>query len=277
MRWNLFAWMLVTASAVVGPAAAGPGTAVGVDRNAILQAANSERVLVVGDDLAIGDRVVTDGKGLVQIQFSDNTRLVVGPNSSLVIEDYLLREDGSAGNFVVSALTGTFRFATGIGAKEKYRIQVPTGTIGIRGTKFDFQVSGTTASVLAYEGEVHICTRGAACATLSTHCDIGQLEPDESFVVDTKREKRSARKLKETFPLAASQSGLFEPFRISGASGCLGSEPATAIGSIVGNSVAPVRLPTAAAPEPAPGGGESSDCAGNSSPNPGNSQNCTGK
>ncbi len=92
---------------------------------------------VVGSDIFIGDQVVTGAKGQVQILFADNTHLVVGPNSALTIEDYLLRNNGSAGKFVVDMLAGSFRFATGESAKNRYRIDTPTGTIGVRGTGFD--------------------------------------------------------------------------------------------------------------------------------------------
>ena len=93
----------------------------------------------VGSDIFIGDQVVTDARGLVQIKFSDNTKLVVGPNSSLVIEDYLLREDGSGGKLAINALSGTFRFVTGGAAKDRYLIETPTGTIGVRGTELRSQ------------------------------------------------------------------------------------------------------------------------------------------
>src|SRR5690606_42119301 len=85
---------------------------------------------------SIGDRVVTGPSGQVQILFSDRTELVVGPRSALLIEDYLLRNDGSAGKFAINALSGTFRFVTGGAPKDSYVIKTPTGTIGVRGTAF---------------------------------------------------------------------------------------------------------------------------------------------
>jgi hypothetical protein len=78
------------------PAQAATGTALGVDPAASLETSATTRTLVVGDDIAIGDRIVTDAAGLVHVKFDDDTLLVVGPRSALVIEDYLLRADGSA-------------------------------------------------------------------------------------------------------------------------------------------------------------------------------------
>ena len=98
---------------LAAPALAASGVALGVDQSATLEGKAGPRILAVGSDVFIGDKVVTDASGLVELRFSDRTRLVIGPRSSLVIEDYLLREDGSAGKFAVNALAGTFRFVTG--------------------------------------------------------------------------------------------------------------------------------------------------------------------
>src|SRR3569832_1307466 len=116
------------------------GSAKGVNPAAAADLAGATRTLVVGSDVFIGDVVNTGPKGQVQILFADNTKLVVGPQSSLKIDDYLLRNNGDAGKFVVDMLSGSFRFATGNGPKDKYVINTPTGTIGVRGTRFDVWV-----------------------------------------------------------------------------------------------------------------------------------------
>src|SRR5690242_20706744 len=92
---------------------AAAGTAKGVDPLADALAAGQTRTLVVGSDINIGDTIKTGDKGQVQILFADNTKLVVGPNSSLEIQDYLIRNNGSAGKIAVDMLAGSFRFVTG--------------------------------------------------------------------------------------------------------------------------------------------------------------------
>lgn len=82
---------------LLGPSAAfaaASGTAKGVDPDASAARGGDTQVLVVGSDIFMGDVVKTGPAGQVQIKFSDNTELVVGPRSALTIEDYLLREDG---------------------------------------------------------------------------------------------------------------------------------------------------------------------------------------
>src|SRR5687768_16406701 len=77
---------------LTAPTFAASGKALGVDPAAAVETKIDSKTLTVGADIFIGDRVVTGAEGLVQIKFSDQTELVVGPNSALLIEDYLLRD-----------------------------------------------------------------------------------------------------------------------------------------------------------------------------------------
>jgi ferric-dicitrate binding protein FerR (iron transport regulator) len=159
---------------LAAPALAASGVALGVDQNATLEGEAGARILAVGSDVFIGDKVVTDASGLVELRFSDSTRLVIGPRSSLVIEDYLLREDGSAGKFAVNALAGTFRFITGGAPKDRYLITTPTGTVGVRGTAFDLNVEAAATSLLLFHGAVILCTLDGKCVIVDEVCELGQ-------------------------------------------------------------------------------------------------------
>ncbi len=196
------------------PADAATGTALGVDPAASLEANSAPRTLVVGDDIAIGDRIVTDAGGLVQIRFDDDTLLVVGPHSALVIEDYLLREDGSAGRLAIDALAGTFRFVTGSAAKDRYEIALPSGTIGVRGTAFDLHVDPTKTRVLAYDGEVLMCATGQDCQPLRANCGIGQIDARSARRLGPESQNRDSRFFREAFPFAITQAGLLPAFRL---------------------------------------------------------------
>src|SRR2546423_1836770 len=103
----------VAQSLALAAVPAGPGTAVGVDPSADDTFGNTSRTLVVGSDVSVGDTVVTGPTGQVQLLFKDQTKLAIGPNSSLLIEAYLLKPDQTVGQFTINALSGTFRFITG--------------------------------------------------------------------------------------------------------------------------------------------------------------------
>jgi hypothetical protein len=158
----------------------------------------------------IGDRVVTGADGQVQIKFTDQTELVVGPNSALLIEDYLLRQDDSAGKFAINALSGTFRFTTGRAPKDRYIIKTPTGTIGVRGTSLDFNSSSEETKVLLYHGQVILCNLDKTCVTLDDTCELGAYDLGRSEILGrTDDFKGAAREdLKASFRYAQSQAPL---------------------------------------------------------------------
>ena len=207
------------ASAGAGFAA---GTAVGVDPDAEARG-NGTRTLVVGSDIFIGDRVVTDARGLVQILFDDKTKLVVGPRSSLVIEDYLIRNDGSAGRLAVNALSGTFRFITGNSPKNRYVIKTPTGQIGVRGTVFDLRVLARLALVLHLEGRTINCSNNGDCETMSRRCDIAAIGRNGTEDYGSSRDfsRDEIEDARGWFTFATSQSDLLRPFRVSNAEQCM--------------------------------------------------------
>jgi hypothetical protein len=205
-----------------GVAIAASGTAMGVDPDA--EARGEEiRTLVVGADIFIGDSVVTGPEGQVQILFSDRTELVVGPRSSLLIEDYLLRDDGSAGKLAINALEGTFRFVTGGAPKDRYLITTPTGTIGIRGTALDLTVLALSTSVLLYHGAVRICSNEGTCVDLTATCEVGQFDSSNAMVIGQTDDITGAARdsLKLTFAYARSQLPLLREFRVTDAERCL--------------------------------------------------------
>ncbi|WP_374627070.1 FecR domain-containing protein [Devosia sp.] len=223
MRAPISLFVAVFAVLLGAPALAASGVAMGVDQNATLEAKAGTRVLAVGSDVFIGDKVVTDASGLVELRFSDRTRLVIGPRSSLVIDDYLLREDGSAGKFAVNALAGTFRFITGGAAKDRYLITTPTGTVGVRGTAFDLNVDAQQTSLLLFHGAVILCTLDDKCVVVDEVCELGQANTAEALVLgltdDIRGQAREA--LRTRFPYANSQSELLAAFRLEQARRCL--------------------------------------------------------
>lgn len=210
------------ASLSASPALSASGTALGVNPAAELQSRAETRVLTVGSDIQIGDKVVTGPSGQVQIKFSDKTELVVGPNSSLLIEDYLLRADNSAGQFAIKALGGTFRFVTGQAEKDRYKIETPTGTIGVRGTAFDFNVDPTETKALLFHGAIILCNKADQCVTLDDVCELGQYDLRESVVLgnadEVTGEQREA--LKGAFKYAESQAPLLREFWVENAREC---------------------------------------------------------
>jgi hypothetical protein len=294
MNWlvkNLTAILFVlggTAAALSAPA----GSAVGVDPAAEINSTGTIRTLVVGEDVLLGDLIRTSTGGSAQILFEDGTKLVVGPGSALTIEDYLLRADGSAGKMAINALAGTFRFATGNAAHDRYSIKTPSGTIGIRGTEFDFVVDGPKSTrVLMYSGATELCAKTGECSELTETCELGEMGKHVSTSLGLANElNRAERKaLRGQFVYGATQQPLIGSFRMKEASSCLLSPfglsfkttqqtPAGKPAVVVAGGTdmpAPGEVVTPTTPPPAPEPESGGDCSGNSDHNPGNSQNCS--
>jgi len=198
------------------------GSALGVDPAADATLNNENRTLVVGSDIFIGDLVKTGPRGQVQILFADNTELVVGPSSALTIEDYLIRNDGSAGKLAVDMLSGAFRFATGDSAKNRYVINTPTGTIGVRGTEFDFTVFDAITKVILYKGAVNLCDADNKCVALTSTCDVGTIDPQQSQLLGNVDDifGKERNDLRQSFLYARTQMPLLDQFRFEEALGC---------------------------------------------------------
>lgn len=148
--------------AVAGaPSASGPG---------------GDRKLKAGSSVFEDDKIGVGGGGNAQIILNDNTRLVVGPSSSLVLDRFLMKGGNSAQKVSIKTLRGTFRFITGRSAKSAYEIKTSSATIGIRGTGFDWWDKRQTG-VAVMNGNVRLCSSGkgkGGCVNLSDACEVGR-------------------------------------------------------------------------------------------------------
>lgn len=194
------------------------GTALGVDPDASSVNKGITKTLVVGSDVQVGERIVTGSRGLVQILFSDATRLVVGPGSSLIIEQYLLRGSETADKLTVNALSGTFRFATGRSPKPAYEIKTPTATIGVRGTGFDLNVTQALTRAIVSHGEINLC-QGGQCVIIGGQCAAGQVDTNEAQRL--RLTQQAIMSLRPEFPMLVNQNPLLRPFRFDRVNQCL--------------------------------------------------------
>ncbi len=166
---GLFAVLLLAPSLAL---AQGIGQVAAVSPGATLKTASGTVVLARGVRLSSGDVVMTDASGRAELLFDDETKVVVGPASKLVIDEVLMQSPAKAQRFAISAVSGSFRFITGNSPKPAYDISTPTATMAIRGTIFDFTVSKKQGTNVAlFRGKVRLCTSGA-CANMQGECAV---------------------------------------------------------------------------------------------------------
>ena len=220
MKQRLLKHLLVLLLSAVAPVAhaANEGTAVGVDPDARAQINSTDRILEVGADISVGELIVTGPQGLVQIVFDDNTRLVVGPRSSLLVETYLMASSNTAQQLTINALGGSFRFITGNSPKPAYSILTPTAAIAVRGTEFDLVVEPGRTKVMLYEGALQICNPGADCQQVTRSCEVAVASNDAADLFVRNDPQRTPLSLE--FRYARFQGPLLRPFRVGGAALC---------------------------------------------------------
>ncbi len=213
----------VAATAAQPIAAAEPsGQAVAVVQDAAASGTGGARVLQVNGAIFAGDVIKTDGRGSAQVMFADNTRMVIGPNSQVTLDDFVFKSSTTVSKFSIDALRGSFRFITGASAKTAYSINTPTATIGVRGTQFEGHVAddGTT-TVALWEGAVTICRAGGGrpeCQLVSGTCSMVVLPPKDDFRRINNVYQRS-QTIEDLFPFAFRQGWLKADFRVS-SGGC---------------------------------------------------------
>ena len=241
--------------------AAGPsGTVIAVVQQANIDGKTGKLVIEPETPVFSGDKIQTGPVGQAQIIFQDNTKLVVGPNSQMVIDAFVFENDKTAKKFSINVLKGAFRFITGDSPKNAYKITTPTATIGVRGTEFDIAIEkeGTTR-VANFEGATRICPRTAQglldenCVEVEEPCSLSIARPSEPEVVRYSNEdvEFRNRQLKYYFPYIRSQSGLLEPFQVDLAQCQFASVVPNGLGSP--NPVAPpVVVPPVLPPDTLP-------------------------
>ncbi len=205
----VFSALSVATSALAGVV----GYVAAVAPLAELQTANGTFDIVEGTQISQGDVVKTGRNGSVQLIFSDDTRIVVGPGSQLVIDDILMKTSNRASRFSVNALAGTFRFITGQSEKQAYEIVTPTATMAVRGTIFDFHVEhNRLTSVVLFEGKVILCTLQGECEEMEDLCSMSRTERSRISVLFFFGEDRNSE-LRDDFPYVVNQRPLREDFR----------------------------------------------------------------
>jgi hypothetical protein len=179
-------------AAAGSPSASGPG---------------GSRGLAAGSAIYEDDKIVTDS-GNVQIIFIDNTRLLIGPRSSLVVERFLLRGGRTVRKLSIDALRGTFRFISGNSRKSAYNLTTANATISLHGTAFDV-AAGDATVIAVYAGAAGLCTNGK-CETVSQRCGVARARGGTVAELKGRAKALALKKL----PYLTSQGRLARPFRV---------------------------------------------------------------
>ena len=114
------------------------------------------RKLEKNSTIFVNDKINTEADSTVQLRFEDNTKFFIGTDSEMSIEKFLYKQSNQENSFSTRILKGTFRFVTGLIAKEKpesMEVNTTVATIGIRGTHVVGEADSTSATIILIEPE----------------------------------------------------------------------------------------------------------------------------
>lgn len=135
-------------SAKAGVAAAVRGK---VERVALSTGAPVGVEVSSGDPILLGDRISTGPSAGLQIILMDETVFTIGPDSAMVIDEFVYDLKTKDGKVAARVVAGAFRFVSGRVARNNpsdMTVKLPAGVIGIRGTSVEGVVDGDNALVV---------------------------------------------------------------------------------------------------------------------------------
>jgi hypothetical protein len=282
-NWRLFLTALLCAALpAVGPAIA--ASPIGNTVQASTTVSASGRVLEKSSPVFFNDVLRSNATGIGQFIFNDGGRLAIGPSATVTIDKSIYKGGKSVQQASIQASKGAFRFISGAFSVKK--IDTPYGTIGIRGTAFDFTIRNGRVYILLFRGAVSFC-RGGNCKTLRSSCDYlvasgGKISDPQALSAGIDQ----GLNVGEAFPLAVNQSRLNSKFR-QGTRNCFSRAVQrtptikSVSPSVKAAAAAAAQPPGAPDPEGPPGvsgksnkglgnGGEADDGGPNETQNPGN-------
>lgn len=99
-------------------------------------------------------------QGGVEFRLNDSTILSIGENSEIWLDEFVYDPTRDAVEGTIKFAKGAMRFV-GSAAKKNVTVEVPTGSIGIRGTSFNLRAERARFEVEVLSGTVEVSSGGS--------------------------------------------------------------------------------------------------------------------
>lgn len=127
------------------------------------------RTLFIGANVFFKERIATSETGQTQLLFLDASSLTVGPNSEVVLDEFVYDPGTSTGALALTISKGVFRFIGGqISKTAGVTIRTPHATLGIRGSIIQGSISSVQTEATFVAGNlmtVETCPTPGSCTT----------------------------------------------------------------------------------------------------------------
>ena len=157
---SLFLISISSANEFIGVIAAGVGD--------ILNQKNEK--LSTGSKIYFGDTIIVKAQSNAQILLLDETALTVGEKSEITIDEFIYDPQSKVGKIVSNIKIGTVKIITGEISKkdpDNLEVNVPTGSVGARGTEFVVVTESDEKSTVVLLGPGKKNTLGMIPGTLN--------------------------------------------------------------------------------------------------------------
>ncbi len=146
---------LVALALVVSPTISFAQTGVGNAGKVVNQVSGAlkskVRKIALKDQVYQNEKISTGSSSATEIVFKDETKLTIGPDSDVVLDNFVYKPGPVSGSLIMTVSKGVMRFTTGKLSKTSYLIKTPTATIGIRGTIFTVYVAANGATTVTVQ------------------------------------------------------------------------------------------------------------------------------
>lgn len=138
-RMVILAYLVLALIGLGAPAGAQAfvGIVKSVEGSATVERNGETVTLGPGMEIQRTDIIKTDHRGHLGLVFSDDTRISMGPDTQIIVDDYLFEPLENRLSLIMRIIRGTVSYLSGQMAKlapESVRLVMPAATIGVRGT-----------------------------------------------------------------------------------------------------------------------------------------------
>jgi hypothetical protein len=149
---NSIVILLLILSALAWPLPAAAQESIGIVRTssgtATINRGGQILPAAAGTKLLAADTLTTGSDGSIGVILRDNSTLSIGPESNLIIQEFLFSPAEGKLGLLARITRGTMAYISGLIGKlapESARFETPVATIGIRGTRFAVKVGDPAA------------------------------------------------------------------------------------------------------------------------------------
>jgi hypothetical protein len=152
---------------VNSPSAVAVGSVSFLIGQASVTRSGSSLPITAGMPLQVGDRLLTSLSGHIHVRFVDGAMVSLRPTSTLNIKEYRFDAQTPSNSEVLFELEqGVVRAISGQAAetaKDKFRLNTPLAAIGVKGTDFVVEASGSRVNAIVNQGAIVLAPFDAQC------------------------------------------------------------------------------------------------------------------